>query len=39
MFDYASVIQNTGYEEVKARFMKGYDMEKSCISIVFPEED
>lgn len=39
MLDYASVIQNTCYEEVKARFMKGYDMEKSCISIVFPEED
>lgn len=39
MFDYASVIQNTGYEDVKERFMKGYDMEKSCISIVFPEDE
>ncbi|MBQ5841550.1 MAG: hypothetical protein IIW63_00170, partial [Clostridia bacterium] len=39
MFDYASVIQNTGYEEVKSRFMKGYDMEKSCLSIVFPEDE
>ena len=37
MLDYASVIQNTCYEEVKERFMKGYDMERSVISIVFPE--
>lgn len=39
MLDYASVIQNTCYEEVKERFMKGYDMEKSCLSIVFPEDE
>ena len=39
MIDYASVIQNTCYEEVKERFMKGYDMEKSCLSIVFPEDE
>lgn len=39
MFDYASVIQNTSYEDVKERFLKGYDMEKSCLSVVFPEDE
>ncbi len=38
MFDYAEIIGNITYEGVKDRFMQGYDMEKSVISIVFPEE-
>lgn len=38
MFDYAEIIGNITYDGVKNRFMQGYDMEKSVISIVFPEE-
>ena len=39
MFDYAAVIGATTYEDVKKRFISGYDMEKSVLSTVYPDED
>ncbi len=39
MFDYASVIGSLTYEGVKNRFNAGYDMEKSVLSVVYPEEE
>lgn len=39
MFDYAAVIGATTYEDVKNRFISGYDMEKSVLSTVYPDED
>lgn len=39
MFDYASIIGNLTYEGVKSRFNASYDMEKSVLSVVYPEEE
>ena len=39
MLDYATVIGNLTYEGVKNRFTAGYNMEKSVLSVVYPEEE